>query len=116
MNMLEGLYIVGLAAVAGYLLIGRVPSVLHGPLLSGSNFVHGIVLVGAMFALGTAEGLLERSIGFVAVALATANVVGGFVVTDRLYMLFERSKRRTPVSEKSSATADLHDQERPDRS
>lgn len=85
------LYILMLAAVAGYEVIGKVPAVLHTPLMSGSNFIHGIVLVGAMVALGQAEGLLEQSIGFIAVFLAAGNVIGGYVVTERMLQMFKRS-------------------------
>jgi NAD(P) transhydrogenase subunit alpha len=73
--MIEGmtaLYIFMLAAVAGYEIIGRVPVILHTPLMSGSNFVHGIVLVGAMVALGQASGPLEQVVGFIGVALVQA--------------------------------------------
>ena len=89
MSVIHGLYLILLAGVAGYILIGRVPSLLHTPMLSGSNFIHGIVLAGAMLALSKATGSLEITIGFVAVAAAAANVVGGFVVTDRMLKLFD---------------------------
>ena len=89
MSGVGGLYLILLAAVAGYVLIARVPSILHTPMMSGSNFIHGIVLAGAMLALSAADGMLELCIGFVAVTAAAANVVGGFVVTDRMLSLFE---------------------------
>lgn len=89
MSNVSALYLILLAAVAGYVLIARVPSILHTPMMSGSNFIHGIVLAGAMLALGNADGILEQSIGFVAVTAAAANVVGGFVVTDRMLALFD---------------------------
>ena len=94
MNAIASLYVFVLAGVAGYVLIARVPSVLHLPLLSGANFVHGVVLSGAMLTLARADGGLERAIGFVAVALAAANVVGGYLVTERLLALFDRRARR----------------------
>lgn len=87
-------YIVMLAAFTGYVLISRVPSVLHTPLMSGSNFIHGIVLVGAMVALGLATTPLEQAIGFVAVVLGAANVTGGYVVTERILQMFDRSKKK----------------------
>lgn len=93
--MIEGfvaLYIFMLAAFVGYEVISRVPVILHTPLMSGSNFIHGIVLVGAMVALGFAETTLEKSIGFVGVMLASANAVGGYVVTERMLEMFKRSK------------------------
>jgi len=94
MDGISALYVFVLAGVAGYVLIARVPSVLHLPLLSGANFVHGVVLCGALLALARAGDNVERTIGFVAVALAAGNVVGGYLVTDRLLKLFDR--RATP--------------------
>lgn len=87
------IYITMLAAFTGYVLISRVPAILHTPLMSGSNFVHGIVLVGAMAALGLAATPLEQSIGFAAVVLGAANVTGGYVVTERILQMFDRSKK-----------------------
>ena len=81
-----------LAAFTGYEVIGRVPTILHTPLMSGSNFVHGIVLVGAMVALGRATTTLELVIGFLGVALAAGNAVGGYVVTERMLEMFKSSK------------------------
>lgn len=93
--MIEGfaaLYIFMLAGFVGYEVIARVPVILHTPLMSGSNFVHGIVVVGAMVALGGAESGLEQLIGFVGVALAAGNAVGGYVVTERMLEMFKSSK------------------------
>lgn len=93
--MIDGfvaLYIFMLAAFVGYEVISRVPVILHTPLMSGSNFIHGIVLVGAMVALGFADTTLEKVIGFVGVALASGNAVGGYVVTERMLEMFKRSK------------------------
>ncbi len=86
------LYIFMLAAFTGYEIIGRVPAILHTPLMSGSNFVHGIVLVGAMVALGTAQGTLEVVIGFVGTVMAAVNAAGGYVVTERMLEMFKSSK------------------------
>ena len=85
------LYIFMLAAFTGYEVIAKVPVILHTPLMSGSNFVHGIVLVGAMVALGHAETTLEVVIGFVGVVLAAGNAVGGYVVTERMLEMFKSS-------------------------
>jgi NAD(P) transhydrogenase subunit alpha len=93
--MIEGftaLYIFMLAAFTGYEVIARVPVILHTPLMSGSNFVHGIVLVGAMVAMGHAETDMERLIGFLGVMLAAGNAVGGYVVTERMLEMFKSSK------------------------
>ncbi len=87
------LYIFMLAAIAGHVIISRVPVILHTPLMSGSNFVHGIVLIGAMVALGHAETWMEQLIGFIAVVLGAGNVVGGYVVTERMLEMFKESKR-----------------------
>ncbi len=95
--MIDGfvaLYIFMLAAFTGYEVIARVPVILHTPLMSGSNFVHGIVLVGAMVALGLAQTTPERVIGFIGVVLAAGNAVGGYVVTERMLEMFKSSKER----------------------
>jgi NAD(P) transhydrogenase subunit alpha len=86
------LYIFMLAAFTGYEIISRVPVILHTPLMSGSNFVHGIVLVGAMVALGHADTPVEIAIGVAAVLLAAGNVAGGYVVTERMLEMFKASK------------------------
>jgi len=83
------LYIFMITAFAGYEIISRVPVMLHTPLMSGSNFVHGIVLVGAMVALAQAQGSLEVSVGFVGVVMAAANAVGGYAVTERMLEMFK---------------------------
>jgi H+-translocating NAD(P) transhydrogenase subunit alpha len=88
------LYIFMLAAFTGYVVIGSVPVILHTPLMSGANFVHGIVLVGAMVTLGFAHTTLEVTIGVIAVVLATLNVHGGFVVTVRMLAMFKSSRER----------------------
>lgn len=94
--MIEGiwaaLFIFALAAFTGYEVISRVPVILHTPLMSGSNFIHGIVLVGAMVALGHAETLTGQIIGFVGVLLGAMNAVGGYVVTERMLEMFEKKK------------------------
>ena len=90
---MTALYIFMLAAFTGYEVIARVPVILHTPLMSGSNFVHGIVLVGAMVAMGHAVTPLEQVIGFLGVMLAAGNAVGGYVVTERMLEMFKSSKR-----------------------
>ena len=94
--MIEGftaLYIFMLAAFTGYEVIARVPVILHTPLMSGSNFVHGIVLVGAMVAMGHAATDMEKIVGFIGVMLAAGNAVGGYVVTERMLEMFKSSKK-----------------------
>jgi len=94
------LYIFMLAAVTGYELISKVPVILHTPLMSGSNFIHGIVLVGAMVVMGHAEGTVETVIGFIAVLLAAGNAVGGYVVTERMLEMFKPSEKNIESSKK----------------
>ena len=86
------LYIFMLAAFTGYEIIAKVPVILHTPLMSGSNFIHGVVVVGAMVALGSAETPLEQAIGFFAVALGAANAAGGYVVTERMLAMFKKKE------------------------
>lgn len=88
------LYVFLLAAFTGYEIIGRVPVILHTPLMSGSNFVHGIVLVGAMVVLGHADTTAEKVIGFLAVLMGAGNAAGGYVVTERMLAMFKSSKPR----------------------
>lgn len=82
-----------LAAFTGYEIIGRVPAILHTPLMSGSNFIHGIVLIGAMVVLGHADTTLEKAIGFIAVLLGAGNAAGGYVVTERMLEMFKPSQK-----------------------
>jgi NAD(P) transhydrogenase subunit alpha len=93
-DVYTAIYIALLAAFTGYVVISRVPVLLHTPLMSGSNFIHGIVLVGAIVALAFAQTIAEQIIGFIAVVLGAANVTGGYVVTDRILQMFDRSKRK----------------------
>jgi|GEM_PF-603204 len=83
-----------LAAFVGYEVISRVPVILHTPLMSGSNFVHGIVVVGAIVALSQAHTTPERVLAFLAVLLGAANVVGGYAVTERMLEMFRASNER----------------------
>ena len=85
-------FILMLSIFLGFELINKVPSTLHTPLMSGSNFVHGIVLVGAMVVLAEADTTPERIIGLLAVALGAGNAAGGYVVTERMLEMFKSSK------------------------
>jgi NAD(P) transhydrogenase subunit alpha len=89
-TLVSSLIIFALAVFLGFELISRVPTLLHTPLMSGTNAIHGIVLVGAMLIAGSAESNLEKGLAFVAVVFATVNVVGGFLVTDRMLEMFRR--------------------------
>ena len=89
------LTILVLAAFLGFEVVSKVPTMLHTPLMSGTNFIHGIVIVGAILVLGRAEDTLTEALGFAALVLATANVVGGWFVTDRMLGMFKR-RREAP--------------------
>jgi len=91
-----GLYIFMLAAFAGWIIIGNVPAILHTPLMSGSNFVHGIVVIGGISVLLNAATGTERIFGFAAVLLGAGNAAGGFAVTDRMLAMFQRSGKKPP--------------------
>ncbi len=90
----ELIYIVILMIFLGIEIIGRVPSVLHTPLMSGANAIHGVVIIGAIIVMGKAESdnYIALTLGFLAVILGTLNVVGGFVVTDRMLEMFRKKK------------------------
>jgi len=92
--------IVILSVFLGIEVIGRVPSVLHTPLMSGANAIHGVVIIGAIIVMGTAapDDYLALVLGFLAVLLGTLNVVGGFVVTDRMLEMFNKKKKPTKNS------------------
>ncbi len=82
-----------LAIFVGIEVVAKVPAILHTPLMSGSNAIHGVILVGSMLILGQATTNLQEILGFLAVILATLNVVGGFVVTDRMLEMFKPKKK-----------------------
>ena len=86
------LTIFALAIFVGFEVISKVPTMLHTPLMSGTNAIHGIVLVGAMLIAGSAESTLEQVLAFIAVVFATVNVVGGFLVTDRMLEMFKQRR------------------------
>ena len=89
-ELLLGTYVFVLAIFVGFEVIARVPSILHTPLMSATNAIHGIVLLGAMLVAGTADTPLLHGLGFVAVVLGAANVFGGFAVTDRMLEMFKK--------------------------
>jgi len=93
------LTILVLAGFLGFEVISKVPTMLHTPLMSGANFIHGIVIVGAILVLGHAEDAFTKTVGLAALVLATANVVGGWFVTDRMLGMFKR--RPEPPRERS---------------
>ena len=89
-QLVAELTIFALAVFLGFELIAKVPTMLHTPLMSGTNAIHGIVLIGAMLIVGTADSTLEQVFGFIAVVFGTINIVGGFLVTDRMLEMFKR--------------------------
>ena len=92
MDLVTELAIVVLAGFLGFQLISKVPNTLHTPLMSGTNAIHGIVLLGGLLVIGPAEGLLEDIILVIAIAFGTINIVGGFLVTDRMLEMFKGKK------------------------
>jgi NAD(P) transhydrogenase subunit alpha len=89
-ELVLGVYVFILAMFVGFEVISRVPSVLHTPLMSATNAIHGIVVLGAMLVAGAADTLLLQVLGFIAVVFGAANVFGGFVVTDRMLEMFKK--------------------------
>jgi NAD(P) transhydrogenase subunit alpha len=92
MDLLTELTILVLAAFVGFEVISKVPNTLHTPLMSGTNAIHGIVVLGALLTIGPADGVLESVLLVVAIAFGTINVVGGFLVTDRMLGMFKGKK------------------------
>jgi NAD(P) transhydrogenase subunit alpha len=88
-ELLSALFILVLAAFVGYEVVSKVPTMLHTPLMSGANAVHGVIVVGAMLVAATADSAIAVVLAFLAVVLGTINVVGGFVVTDRMLEMFK---------------------------
>ncbi|NOY47009.1 MAG: NAD(P) transhydrogenase subunit alpha [Chlorobi bacterium] len=91
---LQLIYVVILMIFVGVEIIGHVPAVLHTPLMSGANAIHGVIIIGAILVMlgADSDNILAQSLGFVAVFLGTLNVVGGFVVTDRMLEMFKKKK------------------------
>jgi NAD(P) transhydrogenase subunit alpha len=101
-ELIFGLYIFVLATFVGYQVISRVPPLLHTPLMSGTNAISGISLVGSLVAAGSDHSQLSSILGFIAVTAATINVVGGFMITDRMLRMF-KAKRGGPEPVKALA-------------
>ena len=97
-QLVAELTVFALAVFLGFELISKVPTMLHTPLMSGTNAIHGIVLIGAMLIAGTADSTLEQVLAFVAVVFGTINIVGGFLVTDRMLEMF---KQRRPDADET---------------
>jgi NAD(P) transhydrogenase subunit alpha len=102
MDLLTEIAILVLAAFVGFEVISKVPNTLHTPLMSGTNAIHGIVVLGGLIVIGDAHGALEKTLLVVAIAFGTINVVGGFLVTDRMLGMF-KGKKAEKVKEVSAA-------------
>ncbi len=100
-ELLAALTVFVLAILCGFAVISKVPATLHTPLMSGANSIHGIVLVGSMLIAASAHDFLSQALSLVAVAFAAMNVVGGYVVTDRMLQMFR--KKPTPAKPKAEA-------------
>jgi NAD(P) transhydrogenase subunit alpha len=102
--LLSDISIFVLSLLVGFEVISKVPATLHTPLMSGANSIHGVVLVGAILAASTAHDALGYTLAFVALAFAAANVVGGYVVTDRMLQMFRRRPTPAAPTETESGT------------
>ena len=104
-TLITGLTIFTLAILVGFAVISKVPATLHTPLMSGANSIHGIVLVGAMLIASEARGGVSQALSLIAVAFATMNVVGGYVVTDRMLEMFRKKAVAAPKPAADDAEA-----------
>jgi NAD(P) transhydrogenase subunit alpha len=105
MDLVTELTIFVLAAFVGFAVISKVPTTLHTPLMSQTNAIHGIVMLGGLIVAGFADGALELTIAFIAIAFGTINIVGGFMVTDRMLSMFVRKRPKTEKTTPSASSA-----------
>jgi len=105
MDLITEITIFVLAAFVGFEVISKVPTTLHTPLMSQTNAIHGIVMLGGLIVVGFADDPLEKAIGLIAIAFGTINIVGGFMVTDRMLGMFARKPREQKKAAASSADA-----------
>jgi NAD(P) transhydrogenase subunit alpha len=105
MDLITEITIFVLAAFVGFEVISKVPTTLHTPLMSQTNAVHGIVMIGGLLVIGLADDTLEKAIGLIAIAFGTINIVGGFLVTDRMLGMFRRKPRPSASSASESGRA-----------
>src|SRR6476660_9891627 len=103
MDIMTDIAILVLAAFVGFEVISKVPNTLHTPLMSGTNAIHGIVLLGGLIAIGHADGFLNKLVIVIAIVFGTINVVGGFLVTDRMLSMFKRKPE--PVAPKEDESS-----------
>ena len=105
-GLLANLAILVLAGFVGFAVISKVPNTLHTPLMSGTNAIHGIVLLGGVLVIAGAEGALNKVILFIAIVFGTINIVGGFLVTDRMLSLFKRKPDAAPAQDAAATPSD----------
>jgi NAD(P) transhydrogenase subunit alpha len=105
MDLITEITIFVLAAFVGFEVISKVPTTLHTPLMSQTNAVHGIVMIGGLLVIGLADDTLEKAIGVIAIAFGTINIVGGFLVTDRMLGMFRRKPRPSASSDSATGRA-----------
>jgi H+-translocating NAD(P) transhydrogenase subunit alpha len=104
MDIITSLTILTLAAFVGFEVISKVPNTLHTPLMSGTNAIHGIVLLGGILVISSATGTFNKAILFIAIVFGTINIVGGFLVTDRMLGMFKgRDRRPAPGAAEAGA-------------
>ena len=103
MDIVTMIAILVLAAFVGFEVISKVPNTLHTPLMSGTNAIHGIVLLGGLLVVSTAEGALDKAILVIAIAFGTINVVGGFLVTDRMLGMFKGRDKKKPAAAEAAS-------------
>jgi NAD(P) transhydrogenase subunit alpha len=111
MSLMTEITIFVLAAFVGFEVISKVPTTLHTPLMSQTNAIHGIIMLGGLLVIGFADGALDKVIGTIAIAFGTINIVGGFMVTDRMLGMFTR--RPKPKESKPSASSAREPEGRP---
>ncbi len=104
MPLITEITIFVLAAFVGFEVISKVPTTLHTPLMSQTNAIHGIVMLGGLIVIGVAGGTLDKVIGVIAIAFGTINIVGGFMVTDRMLGMFRRKPRPAPSGDGTGST------------
>ena len=104
MDLVTEFTIFVLAAFVGFEVISKVPTTLHTPLMSQTNAIHGIVMLGGLIVAGFADGALELTLAFIAIAFGTINIVGGFMVTDRMLGMFRRKPKPKPAESSADAS------------
>jgi proton-translocating NAD(P)+ transhydrogenase subunit alpha len=110
MDLIVEITIFVLAAFVGFEVISKVPTTLHTPLMSQTNAIHGIVMLGGLIVIGLADDPLEKTIGVIAIAFGTINIVGGFMVTDRMLGMFARRPKQKPGESSADASGSAGDE------